>query len=247
MNKSVIVTGGAKGIGRAIVEKFAQNGYDILINYMSSEEEATILKNNLLEIYPSIRIEIYKADVSNREQVKEMIKFTLDRFGKIDVLINNAGVSLTKLFTDISEKEFKYLYDINVFGTFNVSQEVIKSSMLKNKSGVIINISSIWGVCGASMEVLYSSSKAAIIGMSKALAKEMGPSNIRVNAVAPGWVETDMTSGYTDSEKQMFLDDIPLSRLGDVKDVANLVYFLSTDQASYISGQVISVDGGFLT
>lgn len=244
-SKSVLITGGARGIGRAISIKFAQEGYNVLINYNNSKKEAEELKNYLKQLFPSLVIETYKADITKKEEVQDMIKFASQKFCNIDVLVNNSGCAMTKLANDIEYDDIKRVFDLNVFGTFNVIRECL-ASMISKKSGSIINISSIWGITGASMEVLYSSSKAAVIGMSKALAKELGPSNIRVNVVAPGWIETDMTKCYSNEEKAMFCEDVPLQRLGNVEDIANAVYFLATDESSYITGQVLSPNGGYL-
>ena len=245
-NKSVLVTGGAKGIGSFIVKKFADMGYNVLINYNKSENEATNLKNFLNQKYPNILIDIYKADVSKRDEVNSMVDFMLNKFGRIDTVVNNSGVAKSEIFNDIKVEELKEMFDINIIGTFNVTQEVLNKYMISKKCGSIINISSIWGITGASMEVAYSTAKAGIIGMSKALAKELGPSNIRVNVIAPGWINTVMTKDYTDEEKEMFISEIPLGRLGEGNDIAGLCYFLASDESSYITGQVISPNGGYL-
>lgn len=243
-NKSVLVTGGAKGIGKEIVCTFANNGYDVLINYNTSEKEAHKLKEELK--YNNVKVEIFKADVSDRKQVNDMIEYMIKEFGSIDVLINNAGIASEKIFNDISVEEFKKVLDVNIIGMFNVTQEVLNKYMINKKDGCIINISSIWGITGASMEVAYSCSKSGIIGMSKALAKELGPSNIRVNVVAPGWIDTDMTKDYDENAKEIFLEEIPLGRIGKTSDISELVYFLASKSASYITGQVISPNGGYL-
>lgn len=245
-NKIVLVTGGAKGIGKGITQKFASMGYDVLINYYHSENEANELKLKLNEKYPNSIIEIFKADVSKREQVNSMIDFALKKFKNIDVVINNSGVAMSKIFGDIEEQELKEMFDVNILGTFNVTQEILNRCMINQKKGSIINISSIWGISGASMEVAYSTMKAGIIGMSKALAKELGPSNIRVNVIAPGWIDTDMTKEYTEEEKNSFIEEIPLGKVGDVEDVANICYFLASEESKYITGQIISPNGGYL-
>lgn len=245
-NKVVLITGASKGIGSQIARKFASEGYDVFINYNNSKEDAFNLMKELKDKYEDQNIEIYKADVSIRSEVKEMINSIVSKYKKIDVLVNNAGISNTKIFNDVTEDEIRKIIDINLIGTFNVTQEVLNSCMINNKKGNIINISSIWGLCGASMEVIYSMTKAGIIGMTKSLAKELGPSNIRVNAIAPGWIETDMTNKYSLEEKQEFCDDIPLERTGNASDVAEVASFLASDAASYITGQVINVDGGYV-
>ena len=245
-NKSVLVTGGARGIGKDIVETFAKNGYNVLINYNTSENEAFKLKEELSLKYKDVKIEIFKSDVSNRKQVNEMIEYMLKELNTIDVLVNNSGIAQDKIFNDISVEEFRHMLDVNVVGTFNVTQEVLNKYMINKKEGSIINISSIWGITGGSMEAAYSCTKAGIIGMSKALAKELGPSNIRVNVVAPGWIETDMTKSYDETSRNLFLEEIPLGRFGKTQDISELVYFLGSDKASYITGQVISPNGGYL-
>ena len=245
-NKSVLVTGGARGIGKDIVEIFAKNGYNVLINYNTSEKEAFKLKEELSLKYKDVKIEIFKADISDRKQVNEMIEYMLKELNTIDVLVNNSGIAQDKIFNDISVEEFMHMLDVNVLGTFNVTQEILNKYMINKKEGSIINISSIWGITGSSMEVAYSCAKAGIIGMSKALAKELGPSNIRVNVVAPGWIETDMTKSYDETSRNLFLEEIPLGRFGKTQDISELVYFLGSDKASYITGQIISPNGGYL-
>lgn len=246
-NRTIIVTGGAKGIGKAICKILAEDGYNILINYNNSENEAKELKNELNKMYENIRVEIFKCDVGKRKEVNKMVEFTLKEFGDIYSVINNAGISYTKIFNDISNEEFLTVLNTNLIGTFNVIQEALNKYMINKKDGVIVNISSIWGIVGASMEVAYSASKAGIIGMSKALAKELGPSNIRVNVIAPGWIDTDMNKEYSDEDKELFKKEVPLERIGTVEDVAHLVHFLVSDKSRYITGQVFKIDGGYLT
>lgn len=244
MNKTVIITGAAKGIGAQIAREFAKNGYNVCINYNTSKVQAESLKQEFDEKgYNSI---IYQADVSNREQVDNMVDNVLKNFESIDVVVNNAGICEYKLFTDITNVDLQNMLNTSVVGTFNVTQSALKKYMISNKNGSIINISSIWGMVGSSMEVNYSTSKAAIIGMSKALAKELGPSNITVNVVAPGAIETDMNSSFTEEELKEFCDDVPLGKMGKVEDVAGVVSFLASDSARYITGQVISPNGGIV-
>ena len=242
MNKTVIVTGGAKGIGEAIVKEFASLGYNVCINYNTSEKKANELKKELLD--KGYNIDIFGADVSDRKKVDEMIDFVLNRFGSIDVVVNNAGISEYKLFTDITNEDLDKMYKSTVVGTFNVTQSSLKKYMINKKDGVIINISSIWGMVGASCEVNYSMAKSAIIGMTKALAKELAPSNIRVNAVAPGAIYTDMMTNLSDETILSFKEEIPLNRIGKVDDISGIVTFLASDKGSYITGQVISPNGG---
>ena len=184
MEKVVIVTGASRGIGREIAIKLHEKGYIIVANYNNSEKEAKELKEKY-------NIDIFKADVSTREGVKSIAEYTLNKYKKVDILINNAGISEYKLFTDITDNDWNRIINTNLYSAFAMTQEVI-GNMIHNKKGCIINISSIWGLVGASLEVAYSVSKAGINGLTKALAKELGPSNIRVNAIAPGIIDTDM-------------------------------------------------------
>ncbi len=237
--KTVLVTGGARGIGKAISEKFAQNGYNVIVNYSKSEEAAYTLAQE----YSNVRI--FKADISNKKDVKNMIEFAQNEFKGVDILVNNAGISSSGLIQDLSEEELNRIFAVNVNGSIFCAQAVLPD-MISKKNGKIINISSVWGMVGASNEVAYSASKAAIIGFTKALAKEVGPSNIHVNCVAPGIIMTDMVSDYSIEEFDDIRSNIPLDRIGSTEDIANIVYFLATDDASYITGQVISPNGGWV-
>lgn len=183
MAKTVLVTGAARGIGKEIANIFAENGYNVLLNYNTSEKTADIVCNKLLEKGYNVRK--YKADVSNREEVNKMLEYCMSEFGGIDVLINNAGITKTSLFTEITEKSWDRQIDVNLKGVFNVTQEALRRYMINKKNGTVINISSIDGISGAACEVAYSASKAAVIGMTKALAKELAMSNITVNVIAP--------------------------------------------------------------
>jgi 3-oxoacyl-[acyl-carrier protein] reductase len=241
---TVIVTGGAKGIGKSISEMFAQNNYNVLINYWKSEEDADNLCKKLIkEGYSSVST--YKADVSDRKQIREMIKFCLDKYMTIDILINNAGVSHSNLFCDIEEEEWDEVIDINLKGVFNCCQAVMPE-YLRQKRGSIVNISSIWGMVGASCEVHYSAAKAGVIGLTKALAKEFGISGIRVNCVAPGAINTEMLSNLNEDEMNVIKKETPLQRIGTTTDIANAVFFLATDKSDFITGQVLSPNGGFV-
>ena len=244
MNKTVIITGAAKGIGRAIAKDFAYSGYNVCINYNTSEEQAKELCQELAK--DGCNIIIYKADVTNRQEVDKMVDYVIGTFGNIDVLINNAGISEYKLFTDITQEDMEKMVNVNILGVFNTTQSVLKKSMLSRKDGTIINISSIWGMVGASLEVAYSTTKAAIIGMSKALAKELAPSNITVNVVAPGAISTDMISSLSKEDLEVLKEEIPLGKIGNVEDVAASVKFLASYEARYITGQVISPNGGLV-
>lgn len=243
MNKTVLITGASRGIGAEAARIFAQNDYNVVVNYHASEQKAIELCRSLLANgYSATPI---KADVSNRAEVDRMIDTVNDKFGKIDVLINNAGVAKQSLFTDISQAEWDRMVAVNLTGTFNCCQAVLPD-MISRHEGSIINVSSIWGICGASCEVHYSATKAAIIGLTKALAKEVGPSNIRVNCVAPGVIETDMNSNLSLEDLQALMEETPLGRVGTTNDIAELLLFLSSDKASFITGQIISPNGGFV-
>ncbi len=237
--KTVLVTGGSRGIGRAIVEKFAKNDFNVILNYNKSFEAAKNIEDNFNNI------KIFKADVSNRKEVQNMINFASETYGQIDILINNAGTGCTGLLQDLSFEEWQDVFNVNVNGTFNCTQ-LILPDMLSRHSGKIINISSIWGMVGASCEVAYSASKAAIIGFTKALAKEVGPSGITVNAIAPGIIMTDMVSQYSMEEFEEIRNQIPLGEIGSTEDIANAVFFLASNEANYITGQVLSPNGGWV-
>ncbi len=244
MNKTVLVTGGAKGIGEKIAVDFAKEGYNVCINYNKSESNAIKLENTLIN--EGYSVAIYKADITNKIEVDKMVDFFISKFNTIDVLVNNAGICNYNLFTDISQEDIKNIIDTNLIGTFNVTQSVLKKCMINKKQGNIINISSIWGLVGGSCEVVYSATKSGIIGFTKALAKELSLSNIRVNAVAPGCIKTDMMENFTDEELAQIKSEIPLNRIGDEEDVSNVVLFLASDKSKYITGQVISPNGGMV-
>lgn len=240
MNKTVIVTGGSRGIGASIVRILAQEKYNVVLNYNKSEEIAKEMQKELTN--KGYSVEIFKADVSKREEVKKLIEFTLNKFENIDILVNNAGISQTKLFTDITDEDWQNMIGTNLNSVFYMSQEVIKN-MIHNKQGCIINISSIWGITGASCEVHYSVAKAGVDAMTKSLAKELGPSNIRVNSIAPGIIDTDMNKYLTDKEIVEIEEEIPLGKIGKVEDIAKCVKWLIEDE--YTTGQVISINGGW--
>lgn len=240
---TVLITGASRGIGAECARTFAKNGYNVAINYFRSEKNALDLKSEIND--GGGVAEIFKADVSDEKQVEEMISAVVKRFGKVNVLVANAGVSKSGVFSDMTQSDFDKIFDTNVRGVFNVVKGVLPH-MYERESGSIVTISSIWGQTGGSCEVLYSMSKAAIIGMTKALAKEVAPMHIRVNSVSPGAIDTDMLSGLTDEEKEDFIMQTPLNRLGEPKDVADAVLFLADDdKSSFITGHVLSVNGGY--
>ena len=243
MNKVALITGASKGIGAATAIMFAQNGYDVIINYCSSAESAILLEKSLKE--NGFSALSYMADVSKSNDVKRMVNDVIERYGKIDVLINNAGIAQQKLFTDITDEDWERMVSINLTGTFNCCRAVIPH-MVSRKSGSIINTSSIWGMTGASCEVHYSAVKAGIIGMTKALAKELGPSGIRVNCVAPGVINTRMNANLSVADLEGLADETPLGRLGTTNEVASTSLFLASNAAEFITGQVISPNGGFV-
>lgn len=240
--KCALVTGGAKGIGRAICISLAKKGYNIAINYNSSFEAAKSFKEELSAITSA---EIFCADVSDSNAVREMFKQVSDTFGGVDVLVNNAGIAQQALFTDVSDDMWQRMIGVNLSGAFYCSREALPY-MINKKSGVIVNVASMWGEVGASMETHYSASKAGLIGLTKALAKEVGLSGVRVNAVSPGVISTDMMSSFTQEDIAALKDDTPLNCIGTPEDVANTVAFLVGDEAKFITGQVISVNGGFI-
>ena len=239
-NKIAIVTGASRGIGRAIAKMLAENNYIVIANYYRSEAEAVQLKEELEN--QNKQIDIFKADVSKREEVKQLIEYTLNKYGKIDVLINNAGISKSQLFTDVTDSDWNKIIQNNLYSAFCVTQEVLPN-MIHNKNGCIINISSIWGLVGASCESIYSISKAGIDAMTKSLAKELGPSNIRVNSIAPGFIDTDMNKEYSKDDINNIKQDIPLQKIGQPEDIAKCVKWLVEDE--FTTGQVIAIDGGW--
>ena len=242
--KTVLITGGSRGIGKAVAIKFAENGYQIIINYVSDKTDTEQLKKELLQAGES-DILLIKADVSNSEDVKNMVKESIEKFEKIDVLVNNAGITKDNLLMRMSEEEFDKVIQINLKGTYLVTKEVTRY-MMKKKKGSIVNLASVVGVAGNAGQCNYAASKAGIIGFTKSVAKELASRNIRANAVAPGFIETDMTNILKDEIKENINSQIPLKRMGTAREVAELVYFLGEDSSSYITAQVINVDGGMI-
>lgn len=242
-NKVALVTGGTRGIGRKIAEKFAENGYNLVLSYVSSNVDLEVIKEAFKKYNNSVLI--LKADVSKYEECENLVKEAINKFGKVDVLVNNAGITKDGLIAMMKEENFSKVIDVNLKGTFNMCRNLVPY-MMKNKSGNIVNISSVVGIVGNAGQSNYAASKAGVIGFSKALAKELAGRNIRVNAVAPGFIDTDMTSILSDKVKENIYSQIPLKRMGKAKEVANVVYFLSSEESSYITGQVINVDGGMV-
>lgn len=240
-DKIAIVTGASRGIGRAICEELAKNGANIVINYAGSYEQALITEE-ICKKHGAKTI-LIKADVSKTEEVTQMVQKTIETFGKIDILVNNAGITKDNLVMKMTKEDFCDVIDINLVGSFLCMKEVYRT-MMKQKYGKIVNISSVVGVVGNAGQINYSASKAGVIAMTKSLAKELGSRNINVNAVAPGFIKTDMTSDIKNIDE--IEKSIPLKRLGNTADIAKVVSFLSSDNAEYITGQVINVDGGMV-
>lgn len=240
MEKVAIVTGASRGIGREIAKELAINGIKVIANYNKSEEEAINFKKEMQE--KGINIELFKADVSKRDEGKKLVNFAIEKYGKIDILINNAGIDEIKVFTEETDEDWEKVINTNLYSAFMMSQEVLKN-MINNKYGCIINISSIWGQVGSSCEVIYSISKAGMDGLTKALAKEVGPSNIRVNSIAPGIIDTQMNSNLSKEDKEEIKNQIPLEKIGLPEDIAKCVNWLIED--NYTTGQVIQINGGW--
>lgn len=240
MEKVAIVTGASRGIGRKIAEELSINGIKVIANYNKSNDEAKKLKEELEQ--KGIDIDIFKADVSKREEGHKLVEFAINKYGKIDILINNAGISEYKLFTEETDGDWNRVINTNLYSAFMMSQEVLPN-MIHNKNGCIINISSIWGQVGASLEVVYSISKAGLDGLTKSLAKELGPSNIRVNSIAPGIIDTDMNNKFSKEDIDQIKQEIPLEKIGLPEDIAKCVNWLIED--NYTTGQVIAINGGW--
>lgn len=245
MKKTVVITGSSRGIGAQTALKFAENGYNVVINYNHSKEKA-------LNLLSAIRTKgtgaiALKADIASPSECEYLINKSIEEFGHIDVLVNNAGIAQQKLFTDISRNEWIHMFDVNVHGMFYCTQNAVRNMISRHK-GKIINVSSVWGVTGGSCEVHYSACKAAVIGFTKALAKELGPSGIQVNCVAPGVIETDMNSELklSESEIEEIKNETPCMRLGTPQDVSEAIFFLSEPSSDFITGQIIGVNGGIL-
>ena len=243
MDKVAMITGATRGIGKQIALTLANEGYNIVLNYRTENDELKQLKNEIES--KNVKCLAVQGDVTNFEDCKQMIESAIKEFGKIDILVNNAGITKDMLLARMKEEDFKQVIDVNLVGTFNMTKNVI-SYMMKARNGRIINISSVVGIAGNAGQTNYSASKAGIIGFTKSLAKEVASRNILVNAVAPGFIETNMTDVLKQEVKDEIAKNIPLKRMGTPKDVANVVMFLASEDSSYITGQVISVDGGMI-
>lgn len=243
MDKCALITGATRGIGKQIAITLAKQGYNIALNYRKENEELENTKKEIEKI--GVQILAVKGDVANFEDCENFVKQVIERFGQIDVLVNNAGITKDMLLMRMKKEDFEQVIDTNLVGTFNVTKNVVPY-MMKARSGRIINISSVVGISGNAGQTNYSASKAGIIGFTKSLAKEIASRNILVNAVAPGFIETNMTDVLKDDVKHEIAKNIPLKRMGTAQDVANVVKFLASDDSSYITGQVINVDGGML-
>ena len=243
MDKCALITGATRGIGKQIAITLAKQGYNIALNYRKENEELENTKKEIEKI--GVQILAVKGDVANFEDCESMVKETIEKFGKIDVLVNNAGITKDGLIMRMKKEDFESVIDVNLTGTFNVTRNVIPH-MLKQRSGRIINVSSVVGVAGNAGQTNYSASKAGIIGFTKSLAKEVASRNILVNAIAPGFIDTYMTSVLSDAVKEGINAQIPLKRMGTPKEVAKVVKFLSSEDSSYVTGQVINIDGGMV-
>lgn len=240
--KVVVITGATRGIGKAIALKFAENGANIVLNYASNDLEAEKTLSEVKKL--GVHATLVKANVGKEEECKKVINTAIETYGRIDFLVNNAAISKLGLFMDMQSEDMNDILDINIKGVLNCSKAAMES-LIKSK-GNIINISSIWGNVGASCEVLYSTTKGAINLFTKALAKEMALSGIRVNAIAPGVIDTDMNKWMSDEDRVELEGEIPLNRFGKTEEIANVVMFLCSDKSSYMTGQILIVDGGML-
>lgn len=243
MSKTVLITGASRGIGRAAAIAFAKENYHVVINYFRSVQAALDLEFTLRSQGCSVLA--VQANIADKAEVAAMIKKIKDVYGTVDILVNNAGIALQKLFTETTEEDWDNLFDHNVKSCYYCSQAVL-GDMIARQKGKIINISSVWGICGASCEAAYAASKAAVIGLTKSLARELGPSNIQVNCVAPGVIDTDMNRALDEQTIHSLCDQTPLCRLGSPEDIAATILFLADDKADFITGQIFSPNGGFL-
>ena len=237
MNSNIIlISGASRGIGRQIAIDLSQTGYTVIANYNKSEQSAK-------ELQTQFNIDTFQADISKGTEIKQLTDYVLKKYGKIDILINNAGISQTKLFTDITDEDWNQMINTNLYSAFKLTQKCLPN-MIHNKSGSIINISSMWGQVGASCESLYSITKAGIDAMTKSLAKELGPSGIRVNSIAPGFIDTDMNKCYSKEDVQGIISETPLEKIGQPSDISKCIKWLIEDQ--FTTGQIISINGGLV-
>ena len=243
MSGTVIVTGASRGIGKACALAFGKSGANVIVNYTRSKEEAEEVCEEISKL--GGRALPFCADVADRKAVDEMIAFAHSNFGSISTLVNNAGIAEQIMFCDITEEKWDRMFAVDVKGVYNCIQAALPD-MIHNKSGRIINISSMWAITGASCEVHYSAAKAAVIGMTKALAKELGPSGITVNAIAPGVISTEMNGNISEEIMSELKEETPIGRIGTPEDIAETALFLASPKASFITGEVISVNGGFV-
>lgn len=239
--RTVLITGAARGIGAACAAKFASLGYNLVLNYRTSEEQALTLAQTLKQ--NGAEILCVCADVSDTNAVESLFTQAEAAFGQVDILINNAGISQIKMLCDVTEDDWRHMFAVNMDSAYLCSKRAL-SAMVSQKWGRIINISSMWGLCGASCEVPYSASKAALIGFTKALAKELAPSGITVNALAPGFIDTPMNRNVSPEDAAAFIEEIPVNRIGKPYEVAHAAAFLAHEDSGYITGQVLAVDGG---
>lgn len=235
-SKIILISGASRGIGKQTAIDLYKNGYTVIANYNQSKESA-------MELKEQFNIDIFKADISNSTEINQLTNYVLNKYKKIDVLINNAGISQTKLFTNITDNDWNNMINTNLYSCFKLTQNCLPN-MIHNKSGCIINISSMWGQVGASCESLYSITKAGIDAMTKSLAKELGPSGIRVNSIAPGFIDTDMNKCYTTEDVQNIINDTPLEKIGQPSDISKCIKWLIED--NFTTGQIISVNGGLV-
>ena len=243
MSKVALITGATRGIGKQIALMLSKEGYNIILNYRTLNEDVEKVRKEIES--NNVEVLLAKGDVSNFDDCKKFVDDGIAKFGKIDVLVNNAGITKDMLIARMKEEDFIHVLDVNLVGTFNVTKNVV-AYMMKERNGRIINISSVVGISGNAGQANYSASKAGIIGFTKSLAKELSSRNILVNAIAPGFIESDMTNVLKDNVKEEITKNIPLKRVGKPEDVANVVKFLASSDSSYITGQVINVDGGML-
>ena len=240
--KTVIITGASRGIGAQTARLFAKNGYATIINYNNSHDEAMALRDELIS--QGYCADIFKADVSAYDECQAMVQYVIKKYKRIDVLVNNAGMAQIKPLFDVTEQDFDKMMAVNFKSVFNTCK-LVSDYMVSQKSGKIINVSSVWGEVGSSCETVYCASKAAVIGFTKALAKELGPSNINVNCVAPGFIQTDMNSCLSQQDVDDIVNETPLSRVGTPSDVANAILFLADDRSAFVTGQILNASGGW--